>query len=254
MIYITGDLHGDIKRFSDKTIASLGNEDYLIICGDFGFVWGCLQHDTVIVILEKRQLDELEKLPFTILFVDGNHENFDRLETEFSEVEKFGDLVHQLRTNVFHLQRGRVYTIEGKRFYTFGGASSIDKAMRMENVSWWSRELPEDFEYERGTASLKAHDFKVDYIITHTAPVEVVKTMGFNPYLSQDMELMSYLSYVMENTEYKQWYFGHWHTDESIDLITKSNLFSPNRKSGESIKSEVKSFIAIYKKVVAIPD
>ena len=110
-IYITGDMHGDIKRFSDKTIASLGKDDYLIVCGDFGFVWGCVQHDPVRVVLEKRQLDELEKLPFTILFVDGNHENFDRLEEEFPEVAMFGDLVHQLRSNVFHLQRGRVYTI-----------------------------------------------------------------------------------------------------------------------------------------------
>lgn len=253
MIYITGDMHGDYSRFEDERLKQLTKDDFLIVCGDFGFVWGCVQHDPVRVVLEKRQLDELEKLPFTILFVDGNHENFDRLETEFPEVEKFGNLVHQLRANVFHLQRGRVYTIEGKQLYTFGGASSIDKAMRMENVSWWSRELPEDFEYERGTASLKAHDFKVDYIITHTAPVEVVKTMGFNPYLSQDMELMSYLSYIMEKTDFQQWFFGHWHTDESIDL-TKSNLFSPNRKSGESIKSEVKSFRVIYKDLVAIPD
>lgn len=252
-IYITGDMHGDMKRFSDKTIASLGKDDYLIVCGDFGFVWGCIQYDPVRVLMEKSRLDELEKLPFTILFVDGNHENFERLETEFPEVEKFGSTVHRLRANVFHLVRGRLYTIDGKKFFSFGGAASIDKGMRIENVSWWARELPEDYEYERGTASLKEHDFKVDYIISHTAPVEVVKTMGFNPYLSQDMELMSYLSYVMEHTGYKHWYFGHWHTDQIIEL-TKSNLFSPNRQANESIKSEVKRFRALYKDVVRISD
>ena len=252
-IYITGDIHGDIKRFYNKTIASLGKDDYLIVCGDFGFVWASEKNDDFEIQVENKHLDNLEKtLPYTILFIDGNHENFARLE-KYPETVKFGEKVHKIRENIYHLERGRVYSLEGKTFFCMGGAASIDKYMRIENVSWWSRELPEDFEYERGTASLKAHEFKVDYIITHTAPVEVVKTMGFNPYLSLDMELMSYLSYIMEKTDFQQWFFGHWHIDESIEL-TKSNLFSPNRKSGDSIKSEVKSIIAIYKEVMAIPD
>ena len=39
MVYVTGDTHGDIKRFSDPRLRSLKKGDTLIICGDFGFIW-----------------------------------------------------------------------------------------------------------------------------------------------------------------------------------------------------------------------
>lgn len=47
MIYITGDTHGDVTRFSmdnfpeQKTFTDQ-NENYVIICGDFGLVWNYL--------------------------------------------------------------------------------------------------------------------------------------------------------------------------------------------------------------------
>ena len=47
--------------------------DYMIVCGDFGCVWNGDKSDDT-------QLDRLEALPFTVLSVDGNHENFDALE------------------------------------------------------------------------------------------------------------------------------------------------------------------------------
>lgn len=47
-------------------------DDYVIICGDFGGVWDEGKMETVL-------LDWLDSKSFTTLFVDGNHENFDRL-------------------------------------------------------------------------------------------------------------------------------------------------------------------------------
>ena len=47
MIYITCDTHGDVTRFSmdnfpeQKTFTDQ-NENYVIICGDFGLVWNYL--------------------------------------------------------------------------------------------------------------------------------------------------------------------------------------------------------------------
>ena len=38
MIYITGDTHAEFKRFSKKVFDATEN-DYVIICGDFGGVW-----------------------------------------------------------------------------------------------------------------------------------------------------------------------------------------------------------------------
>ena len=39
MILITGDVHGDISRFSDKKIRRLKKGDTLIVCGDMGLIW-----------------------------------------------------------------------------------------------------------------------------------------------------------------------------------------------------------------------
>lgn len=37
MIYLTGDLHGDLERFKSKEMKKLKKGDTLIVCGDFGF-------------------------------------------------------------------------------------------------------------------------------------------------------------------------------------------------------------------------
>lgn len=43
MIYITGDCHGDFKRFTRKHRTKLpfqlNEQDYIIVCGDFGMCW-----------------------------------------------------------------------------------------------------------------------------------------------------------------------------------------------------------------------
>ena len=43
MIYVTGDIHGEIHYISKKTMEKqniyLTENDYLIICGDFGGIW-----------------------------------------------------------------------------------------------------------------------------------------------------------------------------------------------------------------------
>lgn len=39
MIYITGDCHGDYRRFSTQVFPEqkgMSKQDYVIICGDFG--------------------------------------------------------------------------------------------------------------------------------------------------------------------------------------------------------------------------
>ncbi len=78
MIYITGDCHRNFERFNTENFPEqkeMTKDDYVIICGDFGGVWD----KDVSGKEEAWWLNWLEKKPFTTLFVDGNHENFDRL-------------------------------------------------------------------------------------------------------------------------------------------------------------------------------
>lgn len=39
MVYITGDLHGDLARLSAPDMRQVKKGDTLIVCGDFGFIW-----------------------------------------------------------------------------------------------------------------------------------------------------------------------------------------------------------------------
>ena len=216
MIYITGDTHGEQSRFYDRRLLPDGvltENDYLIVCGDFGYVF---RNDTT----ERLFLDDLEQLPYTVLFVDGNHENFDALY-EFPTVEWHGGRVHKVRENILHLMRGEIYEIEGKTFFAMGGAYSIDGYMRTEGFSLWRQALPDKEEYENAAKNLKAHGFKVDYILTHTMPREMVLRFGKNPD-AHEMELSGFLEWVMYETDFKHWYCGHWHTD--LDLTEKFTI------------------------------
>ena len=120
MVYVTGDCHGNFQRFGMKYLPGqkvMDRDDYIIVCGDFGF-WSDTPE-------EEYWLDWLEKKPFTILWADGNHENFARLN-ELPVHEWHGGKVHFIRPHVIHLMRGQMYNIEGHTFFTMGGAQSHD--------------------------------------------------------------------------------------------------------------------------------
>lgn len=211
MLKFTGDTHGEQGRFSH--MQEIGEEEWnendtLLVSGDFGYVF---KNDA----LENIFLNELEKKKYNICFCCGNHENFDALE-QFEVEEWNGGKVHRIRKNIFHLMRGQIYTIEGKKIFSFGGAYSIDRYMRTEHVSWWKQELPCDEEYKEAVKNLKLHNNTVDYIITHTAPREIIRRMGRYPDM-HDAELTGFLEWIMYEVSYKQWFFGHWHRDEQID-------------------------------------
>ena len=76
-LFLTGDTHGDFRRFLPENFYEqerLTKEDLVLICGDMGGVWyGDCRDD--------EGLDFLESRPFTTLFVAGNHENYDALRT-----------------------------------------------------------------------------------------------------------------------------------------------------------------------------
>ena len=95
MIYCTGDTHGNWNRFSTDIFPEqkeMTRDDFVIICGDFG-LWADTKE-------EKYWLDWLNDKPFTTLFIDGNHENFSRLNNEFEVVGFHGGKAHKVRDNI----------------------------------------------------------------------------------------------------------------------------------------------------------
>jgi hypothetical protein len=235
-IWITGDCHSDVSRFSTDSFPEqkeMTKDDVILIAGDFGLVWNCKGEDNI----EKWWLDWLEEKPFTTCFVDGNHENHDRLD-EYPVEEWHGGKISRIRPSVIHLKRGQVFDIEGKKFFTFGGASSHDikdgildvvddaalikkwrndytKLFRINKVSWWDRELPSEEEMKEGMKNLEKHDWKVDYILTHSPSASVIALLGQGLY-EQDV-LTKYLEEIRCKTEYKKWMAGHFHVNRAVN-------------------------------------
>lgn len=211
---ISGDTHGTIDinkivRFFDEHEGEYTEDDYLIICGDVG-VCGFSGSD------EAATREVFRNLPVTTLFIDGNHENFEHLNSYPVDVW-CGGKVHFIERNIIHLIRGQVFDINETRFFTFGGAHSIDKMYRTPGVSWFPEEMPTYAEYEEGWYNLEKVGFQVDYILTHSGPREVVAAMGYGEMSDDEVALRQYLQRVADNTDFTAWYFGHFHEDTEIE-------------------------------------
>ena len=209
MIYVTGDTHGNFRRFQPEYFpeqAGVTKNDVVIIAGDFGGVWFGDSRDD-------ETLDWLERLPFTLAFVCGNHENYDALE-RYPVAEWHGSKVHRVRPHVLHLMRGQVFELESYRFFTMGGAKSHDTNHRINHISWWRQELPSDEEYSEALQNLERYNWQVDYIITHCAPTSIA-LMGSRH--NEADRLTDFLQEVRERAKYYYWLFGHYHDNKAVD-------------------------------------
>lgn len=208
---ITGDTHGQISRIY-MIVKFLQENDVLWIAGDFGYLFRNDKDENV--FLDDVQVF-LENKNAYIVFCDGNHEN--HAELNKLPVEQWcGGRVHKLRERIIHVLRGEILNVHGKSFFCFGGAYSIDRAMRKIDVSYWEEELPTDEDFSNGNRNLEKVGFEVDYIITHTCPLGTVGYMQGSHGIVEELPLQNYLEWVREKVSYRQWYFGHWHEDKQL--------------------------------------
>lgn len=215
MIFITGDTHRirDIDKLEPEQFpeqALLTRDDYLIIAGDFGAVWtGDDQDDEILEYHEVKN--------YTTLFIAGNHENYDLLEKYPVEVWN-GGKVRRIREHVLQLMNGQVFKIDGKTFFTMGGATSVDRIFRKEGISWWPQEEPPEEELLEAVRNLSNAGRNVDYIITHTCP-EKVRKQAFSVYddfIEYSSQVEQFLDKVYDNVTYKKWFAGHIHIDREF--------------------------------------
>lgn len=206
MIYITGDTHGNIDRFNISQTKKFNQDDVLIVCGDFGFIWNGDNH-------EDQLLNKLSKKKFTICFVDGTHENFSLLNN-FPVISWNNGKVHKIRNNIFHLMRGEIFNINGETLFALGGGESPNKEERISVGNWWQEELPSDLQISYAEQNLNSVGNSVDYVVTHIPPLSVRKSLVGNiPYVNS---FDIFLTKLSENLNYKKWFFGSLHIDRKI--------------------------------------
>ena len=215
MIYITGDTHGafDIHKINpDEFIPgrSLTEKDYVIICGDFGCIWDGGTNDAF-------WLKWLASLKWNVLFIDGNHENFDVLNA-YPVVDFHDGKAHRIRHNIYHLMRGEVFQLDGKSFFAFGGGYSHDYQCRVEKKSWWQDEMPTQIEVDRAHDNLKKVNYKVDYVLSHdifkSHPLSKKFEIDMNHYDNKYLNIQNVLESLRKQLNYSCWFNGHYHVDQ----------------------------------------
>ncbi|GAA0550128.1 hypothetical protein GCM10010172_35280 [Paractinoplanes ferrugineus] len=156
-IAFAGDWHEN-GRWAAKAISHAVNlgADVIVHLGDFGYSFSRR------FLADVSAAALFQGLP--ILFVDGNHENFDRL-CRFP-IGPFG--LREVADNVWHLPRGFRWEWDGVRFLALGGAHSVDRPFRVPRVSWWKEEAITDGQANEAIAGGPA-----DVLVAHDCPAGV---------------------------------------------------------------------------------
>lgn len=208
--FLKGDIHGNLFEIIDFINRfNLGKNDNIIILGDCGIAWRKDKKDLAQNIKLWNECGNGVKL----YFIDGNHENFNILNSLPIE-----NNMGKIADNIYHLRRGQVYEFENKKILVCGGADSIDKYRRIENFTWWKEEAIS----QETINDIPAGHY--DYVLTHCCPRSVfeknriyLSTLQFLDenkinHSSEDM-----LEQLKNKITFDHWFFGHYHINRNLD-------------------------------------
>jgi UDP-2,3-diacylglucosamine pyrophosphatase LpxH len=238
-IIFIGDTHFDldIKKVVDYCAKHSKEElahTTAIQLGDIGVIWyqnKCKKEEDILNLWDNFGFER-------ILFIPGNHENYDRLfgdEFHKIRIDEIDGEVKQISKNMYMLLSGNAYMVNGKSIFCFRGAKSIDKEFRIKNVSWWNNEIVDMDEFENAKTIIRGRCF--DYIVAHTGPKNFKdKLFGRNHYsdVTEDM-----LYNIIGNCDYKAFICGHYHLDVKHPKSRVVSLYN-NILSEEEILAEIK--------------
>lgn len=224
-VYITGDCHGEfshIKFFCKRF--NLNSDDTIIICGDSGLNYYKYKKN-------KKYKEYLNELGVQFLIVQGNHEcdhsgllNDKEYGNYYLKVEgKNKFIIEDEFPNLKFLLNGEGYELGDYNVLVIGGAYSVDKEYRIVNkLGWWCNEQPTKEEKTRAIEVCEEHDYKFDFVITHTAPLKYEPVEVFLPWIEQDKvdkRTEIWLDELENQLDYKMWYAGHYHINKHIDNL-----------------------------------
>lgn len=155
---VAGDWHG--SEFAARAaigVAARAGAPVLVQVGDFG-LWAGRDGERFLAAVSAAAVES----GVHVLWLDGNHENFDLLDT--FPVDP-ATRVRPVVPYVAHLPRGSRWTWGGLRFAAVGGATSLDVARRTPGCSWWPQEA-----LTAAQAHRVAAEGPCDVLLTHDCP------------------------------------------------------------------------------------
>lgn len=219
MIYITGDTHGDFRRFWPfcQQNAPTG-KDTIIILGDAGLNYYGDQRD---VFLK----EQAARYPFTFFCIHGNHEMRPK-DTGLYVTRKFhgGTVWHEPDfPSLLFAKDGEIYRFGEYNCIVIGGAYSVDKYYRLAHGwNWFESEQPSEKTKAYVERKLVARDNRIDVVLSHTCPLKYEPTEVFMTGIDQsrvDKSTEKWLGKIEESISYDKWYCGHYHTSKKIDKM-----------------------------------
>jgi len=222
-ILFAGDWHGNVQAAKNAFIyAQQNNMDTILQLGDFGF-WQGKSGDYFLDWISSAT----KRFGMNVYWIDGNHENFDLLET--LPIDPNTNL-REVREGVYHLPRGSYWQWEGLRFCALGGATSVDRFARSPGRSWWPQEA---ITLQQANQVLEGG--QVDVLLLHDCPegtsipgIDRLSSLQYWP--EQELrtawdhrEMLADLVDVIAPTHI---FHGHFHVAYASDTKLSPNLFT----------------------------
>lgn len=175
-VTLIGDLHGKYRRYHE-IIREKDRFPYTIQLGDFGFDYETL-----------KNVD-----PKNHVFIGGNHENYDKVESVPNYLGDFGHM------NDFN----------GLDFFYYRGAYSIDIKYRTIGIDWWAQEQVNIEGFMKARELYRS--IKPDVVLTHDCPETIAPYLlppGSQIYQNTTGWALQELFNIHQP---KIWRFGHFH-------------------------------------------
>lgn len=220
MIYITGDIHGEVFRVADVVERfQISSEDMIVILGDVGMNYYGNSHG------DRHRKKKLNKLGVHVFCIHGNHEMRPGSIDTYHEIQWHGGTVYieDEYPNLLFAKDGEVYDLDGHKTLVIGGAYSVDKWYRLRmDMNWFPDEQPSTEIKARVEQKLEELGWKVEAVLSHTCPERYMPVEAFLSGIDQstvDNSTEEWLGRIEEKLDYKAWYCGHWHINKRIDGI-----------------------------------
>ena len=220
MIYITGDIHGEVSRVREMVAKhTITPEDTIVLLGDVGMnYYGNKRGD-------RHRKKKLNCLGIKILCIHGNHEMRPESLITYREVQWHDGTVYveEEFPNLLFAKDGEVYDLNGCKAIAIGGAYSVDKWYRLQcDLHWFPDEQPSDIIKAKVERKLEELGWQIDAVLTHTCPYRYIPREAFLGSIDQstvDNSTELWLDTIAERLDYQAWYCGHWHIEKRIDQM-----------------------------------
>lgn len=199
------------------------NIHHIFHLGDFGFDESNQGKEYV------TEIDKLLQQYNMFIFVTlGNHENYNIIE-QYEEIKGMPGCVRRNENSrIIVLPRGYTWTINNKKFMSFGGANSFDKEYQSLQGTWFPQEQITDADVENGQKT-----GKVDILFSHEIPTGInifqQSTQRKIPahtqaYINESRIQMKKLTDIIKPDIH---FHGHYHIDrDSIDTQRVNGEYS----------------------------